>query len=154
YSNGPLYRVSAEGGDPHPVTALDSTRGETAQRFPILLPDGQHFLYASLPAKDGKLDIRLASFGATQAKTVLRAEAGVAYANGNLLAPRAGKLVPPRWSGGGAAGEPIPIGDAPIGSSLTGAPFISASQAGSILYLPVRFPNTHLVWMDLEGHDL
>jgi len=40
---GPLMQVRAGGGTPQVVTALDETRGETAHRFPLFLPDGDHF---------------------------------------------------------------------------------------------------------------
>jgi len=42
---GPLFRVSANGGVPTPVTHLDSSTGETTHRWPCFLPDGVHFLY-------------------------------------------------------------------------------------------------------------
>jgi len=42
---GLLYRVSAAGGEPSPVTALDQSRFETSHRWPYFLPDGRHFLY-------------------------------------------------------------------------------------------------------------
>ena len=42
---GPLFRVSANGGVPTPVTQLDSSTGETTHRWPCFLPDGVHFLY-------------------------------------------------------------------------------------------------------------
>ncbi len=41
----PLYRVSAAGGEPIPVTALDQSRFETSHRWPFFLPDGRHFLF-------------------------------------------------------------------------------------------------------------
>ena len=42
---GPLYQVSAAGGQPSPVTALDQSRFETSHRWPFFLPDGKHFVY-------------------------------------------------------------------------------------------------------------
>jgi eukaryotic-like serine/threonine-protein kinase len=42
-SQGPLYRVSADGGTPEPVAPLRS--GEQAHRWPALLPDGDHVLF-------------------------------------------------------------------------------------------------------------
>ena len=42
---GGLYRVSAAGGVPVSITKPDLTRRETAQSFPVFLPDGKHFLY-------------------------------------------------------------------------------------------------------------
>ncbi len=38
-------RVPASGGNPTPVTALDSSRGEIAHMYPSFLPDGRHFIY-------------------------------------------------------------------------------------------------------------
>jgi hypothetical protein len=46
--NGPLYRVSATGGDATPVTELDPSRQEIAHRHPWFLPDGRHFLYVAI----------------------------------------------------------------------------------------------------------
>src|SRR5262245_46534189 len=44
-SSGVLHRVSASGGVSTPVTKLDETRVETSHRWPLFLPDGEHFLY-------------------------------------------------------------------------------------------------------------
>jgi len=43
--NGSLFRVSANGGVPTPVTQLEPSTGETTHRWPDFLPDGVHFLY-------------------------------------------------------------------------------------------------------------
>ena len=52
-AEGPLYRISATGGKPEPVTTLDATRKEVAHRFPAFLPDGKHFLYSPCQARMG-----------------------------------------------------------------------------------------------------
>jgi len=44
-SGSPLYRVNASGGVPTPVTSGPS------DRYPIFLPDGNHFAYASMDGK-------------------------------------------------------------------------------------------------------
>jgi Tol biopolymer transport system component len=41
----PLYRVSATGGIPTPLTTLDAGRGEGAHVRPLFLPDGRHFVF-------------------------------------------------------------------------------------------------------------
>src|SRR3989449_1428396 len=51
---GPLYRVSAAGGEPTPVTTLDKSRQETSHRWPYFLPDGRHFLYTVLGAPESR----------------------------------------------------------------------------------------------------
>lgn len=47
---GALSRVSANGGEPAPVTTLDASRKETAHRHPFFLPDGRHFVYFVQPS--------------------------------------------------------------------------------------------------------
>ena len=42
---GGLFRISAAGGEPTPVTELDDSLGEFTHRFPQFLPDGKHFFY-------------------------------------------------------------------------------------------------------------
>ena len=42
-----LSRVSAAGGEPVQLTALDSSRQLVSHRQPEFLPDGRHFLYAA-----------------------------------------------------------------------------------------------------------
>ena len=42
-TTGPIWRVSAAGGDATPITKLAGA--ETAHGFPSFLPDGRHFLY-------------------------------------------------------------------------------------------------------------
>jgi len=41
----PLYKVSAGGGVPSPLTEFDPSRKENSHRWPCFLPDGRHFLY-------------------------------------------------------------------------------------------------------------
>ena len=40
-----LARVSADGGPVQPATLIDLARGENSHRWPVLLPDGIHFLF-------------------------------------------------------------------------------------------------------------
>jgi Tol biopolymer transport system component len=47
-----LSRVSAAGGEPVQVTALDSSRQQVSHRQPEFLPDGRHFLYAARDKKE------------------------------------------------------------------------------------------------------
>jgi hypothetical protein len=69
---GPLYRVSANGGVPAPVTRLARQRSGQAHRWPFFLPDGKHFLYdvdwSAPEGKQGKRHLRgLARLGGTEA---------------------------------------------------------------------------------------
>jgi eukaryotic-like serine/threonine-protein kinase len=53
---GLVMRVSADGGNPSPLTVYDSSRGDTGHLFPSFLPDGKHFFYGRFgvtPANEG-----------------------------------------------------------------------------------------------------
>ena len=43
-SSSPIFRISAAGGEPSPLTRPESGK-QTSHRFPQFLPDGRHFLY-------------------------------------------------------------------------------------------------------------
>jgi len=47
-NQGPVARVSANGGSATPVTTVDTARGEFGHRYPQFLPDGRHFLYVAV----------------------------------------------------------------------------------------------------------
>ncbi|MDZ4796992.1 MAG: hypothetical protein SGI92_02435 [Bryobacteraceae bacterium] len=55
-SGAGIFKVSAAGGKPRPVTTVDVKSGELDHRWPELLADGEHFTYSArstLPGKDG-----------------------------------------------------------------------------------------------------
>ena len=47
----PLHRVSAAGGVPMAVTALDKSNEHFSHRYPDFLPDGRHFIFLARSAK-------------------------------------------------------------------------------------------------------
>jgi serine/threonine protein kinase len=49
-----LYRVSATGGSPTVLIALDRSMGEDSIRFPWFLADGHHFLYSARNSRRSK----------------------------------------------------------------------------------------------------
>ncbi len=57
--DSPVYRVSANGGVPEPVTRIDESRGDNSHRWPVFLPDGVHFLYFIRSFEDGRRGIYL-----------------------------------------------------------------------------------------------
>ena len=152
-SEGPIYRVSANGGEAVPVTDLDST--ETAHRFPCFLPDGEQFVFSALPPHQGKYTIYFASLDGKERKAVTQsAGSGVVYAEpGYLIYQRDDVLVAHAFDAkhGQVVGEPISLGDHPIGSNFSGAAPLSASANGTIAYTTNVPIDTRLVWSDLNG---
>ena len=152
---GPLYRVNAAGGDIVPVTALDTTRHETAHRFPQFLPGGEHFLFAALPPGPLGVGVFIGSLKSKHVKKVMSAEAAPIYAEpGYLVFPRQGTIMAQRFDRRRlqVVGEPAPIAGAPPTSNLLAESVASASRNGRLVLLKVRYPDTRLQWFDRTGH--
>ena len=152
-SQGPLLRVSANGGDPQPVTTLDASRHEVAHRFPWFLPDGRRFLFAALPSRNGKFDIVAGSLDAPDAKRLTAAETAAIYAEpGYLLFMSRNGLAAQRFDAGRLelSGEPLAIGDLPaqVGNNYTAGRALSASGTGVLAYLDAARQNSKMVWLD------
>jgi len=155
--NGCIYRVPSGGGDPQPVTTLDTTRGETAHRFPQFLPDGRHFLFSSLPAHAGKFDTYVGSLDSPKRRLLLSAGSGVTWAPpGHLLFSRDGKLIAQGFDAKAMRlrGEPVSLGDATSPTSRSGGPIATASMTGAVAYATLRVTNQRLAWVDLAGREL
>ncbi len=154
---GPVFRVSERGGEVTQVTALDTARHESAHRFPRFLPDGEHFLYASVPPKQGKHDIFLASVKGGAPKLLLTAESAPVYADpGYLLFLRGETIAAQRFDADRhkLSGEPIPLPDAPAPSFTVSSPAFAVSPSGVLAYLSGGRPNTQLVWLDRAGNRI
>jgi Tol biopolymer transport system component len=155
--NGGIYRVPASGGDPEPVTTLDSTRGETAHRFPQFLPDGRHFLFTALPSRAGKFDIFIGSLDSPKRRLLMTAGTGLTWAPpGHLLYARDGKLIAQRLDARSMQlrGDPVSLGDAITRTSRSGGPIASASRTGAIAYVTRQVTNQRLAWADRSGHEV
>jgi eukaryotic-like serine/threonine-protein kinase len=94
-----LYRVSAAGGVPIQVTALDKSLQEVSHSFPYFLPDGRHYLYLTWSSQPqnraifvDSLDSK--SFDSKERKLLTPSDGMAMYANpGHLLYLRAGTLL-------------------------------------------------------------
>src|SRR6185295_15789095 len=90
-NSGPLMQVKAEGGAVTPATELDASLGEVGHRFPRFLPDGKHFLYASIPAKDGGHQSWLTTLGSKQRAPVVSSDGVPSFAPPDRLVYRRNK---------------------------------------------------------------
>jgi hypothetical protein len=73
-----LYRVSATGGAPTPVTTLDESRKETAHQWPYFLPDGRHFLYLARSVQRENTGVYVGALDSKERKLLLNADSSVA----------------------------------------------------------------------------
>ena len=154
---GPIVRVSANGGDTAPVTTLDSTRHETGHRFPCFLPDGNHFLYVALPAHQGKFDIIVGSLDGKGRRTLLGSSGGAIYAEpGHVLFLRNQTLMAQRFDPRSLRlkGEPVALSEVPGVSNYSGCAGMTASRSGVLAHLRGTLANTQLAWIDHSGNTV
>ncbi len=156
-TDGPLYRVSASGGVPTPVTHFDPSRGETTHRWPFFLPDGHHFLYlvASFGGQKEKTGIYVRSLDSNEEKFLVRANSSVTYTPpGYLLFYRERNLLAQAFDVKSLQvnGDPILVAeDIQYFPQIYGALF-SVSENGVLLYQGQSGSGvSQLVWFDRNG---
>jgi Tol biopolymer transport system component len=158
-ASGPLYRISANGGEARPVTTLDPARKQSGHRCPVFLPDGDHFLYAALPGHDGKFDIFAGSLREGTTTLVGAMEGAPVYAEpGWLLYARQGILAAQPFDARTLkiTGEAVSLDDEPTSildpaTSFTAGYTTSASASGSLAYYSSPSANTTATWVDASG---
>ena len=155
--NDPLYRISAEGGEPTTLTKLDPTRQEASHRWPYFLPDGHHFLYSVLggPQSQG---IYVASVDANESRRLLDVrDSVVAYADpGYLLFRREASLFAQAFDDKKLqlSGHAFPIAEQVGFEASTFQTYFSVSQTGVLAYNSGNYGQTQLNWVDRSGKEL
>ena len=160
-SAGGLARVSENGGTPAPLTTLDASKKQTNHRFPWFLPDGEHFLYAALPAREGRFDIYIGSLSGGAPQLLDGMESAPVYVEpGWLLFLRQGALSVQRFDASRRAltGEVLTLADVPGGlydpaTMWTAGHSATASSTGILAYLANSVDRTKAVWFDAAGND-
>ena len=158
-----LYAISPEGGAAHPVSTLDTVRGEIGHWFPNALPDGHHALMTVWTKATGINDAEIAVLDLDTGKhTILFKGAEARYlAPGFIVFFRAGAFHAIRFDASTrtASGEPVRVlddawGNVPEGDStqaglgggvfayLSGPPVLMrelawVSEGGKLEQLPV-----------------
>jgi serine/threonine-protein kinase len=164
-----LYRVTAVGGEPRPLTHPGMAVGEYDHRLPSPMPDGHTILYT---------EVRYSSGDWSQARIVaLRLESGEKkvliegasdgryVASGHLLFAREGRLMAVQFDADRleVKGDPVPVLDGlahsiHAGNSKwdTGAAQYGVSSDGLLVFgsgsVLSELPK-ELVWVDREGHE-
>lgn len=152
-----IYRVSASGGNPLPVTAVDRSQHST-HRWPYFLPDGKRFLYLAahyLSGKEGNPGIYVGSIDGGNPKFILHTNASAIYSSGELLYFRDGSLMAQEFDTDRLElrGDARPIGEVLRESGNWGV-IVSASENGVLLFQSpgeVKYP---ILWFDRSGRGL
>jgi Tol biopolymer transport system component len=157
----PLFRVSAAGGSPMPLTDLDGTLHETAHFAPWFLPDGHHFLYVALSTDQEKIGIFVADLASKTRKQVMIGNNRTIYVEpGYLLFVQDGTLMAQPFDTGKlkTTGDAVPVAEqvdthtAGVGVTVG---YFSASQNGVLVYTSGRtLGNVQLTWFGRFGNKL
>ena len=149
--DGGLYRVSATGGTPTPVTTLDAERGESGHLSPVFLPDGRHFVFNGLARVGG--GVRVGSLDSAEHKLVLPDYAVVGFsAPDQLFVARSGNLMAQAFDLARLqlTGDPVLVaeGIATLGPSAASA---VASATGALVYWTGARDITQPTWVRRDG---
>ena len=156
-NQGPISRVSVNGGDATPITSLDTARGERGHRYPQFLPGGKEFLYTAVGAGDKVITYR-ASLGGGKASEVCEGGSGAVWtAPGYLLFLDSGvnsvrrRLLAQRVDATmRAIGDRELIVD-PVSASNFGYSNITADALGTLVVEHWSNPHQSLEWRSADG---
>jgi Tol biopolymer transport system component len=158
-----IYRVSALGGSPVPVSKVNRSMKEIGHRWPQFLPDRKHFLYFAL-SNDA------ANFGGTysatldgsETKLILHSDSNAVYAHpGYLLFGRQDSLMAQRFDLAAlqVIGQAVPVLDHVSGNESTHRGLFTVSANGILAYeggspMQVVSGRYRLVWLDRGGKQV
>jgi Tol biopolymer transport system component len=149
----PLMRVSAAGGEPAPVTTLETN--ENTHRWPYFLPDGEHFVFGAGNSGNAgaRGTLKLSSLASRDVTTLFEVEGLGGYSAGHLLHVRGRTLLaqPFDLRSLRTTGDPFPVTD---NLAIDGAAFaaVSGTVNGVIAYMRgTGTPVTALTWQDRGG---
>ncbi len=161
-----MWRVSPTEGTASQITRVDTSRQERAHGFPVLLPDGRHFLYTRLSASAENAGVFLGSLDAkpdaqgfkrilpVQSSSVYVPPAGSGPEYLVFLQDRILMAQPFDAKRFELRGEPVALAEQ-IGT-LGAYGFFSASATGTLAYRlgGVDANNRQLAWYDRQGKAL
>jgi Tol biopolymer transport system component/DNA-binding winged helix-turn-helix (wHTH) protein len=154
-----LRRVSAAGGNVTMVPGFEQKVATTmSNRWPVFLPDGNHFLYTSV---DFGADLRgdsnaiyVAQLDSAQRRRLVTSNGNAVYLPGYLLFLRNGTLMAQRFDAGRLelTGEAFAVANEVEYLSSVARGLFSVSETGTLIYQRESGATfSQLVWFDREG---
>jgi eukaryotic-like serine/threonine-protein kinase len=151
YTDGRIWRVSLQGGDAVPLTALQD--GEMFHRFPSFLPDGRRFLFVVQASTAEASGLYVSSLDSGSKTRLGGIKSRAVYVEpGYLLFTRQRVLMaqPFDLAECELRGEPVIVGGRVANAlNILGQAAFSASDNGVLVYRSV--PPLQLVWFDRSG---
>ena len=142
HADNGLFKISASGGTPEPLTTLDPARGERTHRWPTVLPGGKAILFTvgTLASPDdydlSPIDALVLATG--ERRTVFTGASFARYATtGHLLLARAASLSAVKFEPDRlvVSGEPVPVVQGIATDTTTGAAHFAVANNGTLIYL-------------------
>ena len=149
-----LHRIPAAGGLPQAITRLDPK--DEAHRYPVFLPDGDHFVFLVDAARTENHHIRVGSLRDGSMHEVMQAVTNAVYADpSQFLFVRGGALLAQAFDAKTFAlrGEPRLLAENVVESGGNHHYEFSVSGNGRLIYRSAS-SDTQLIWVDRTGKAL
>ena len=130
-----LFRVSAEGGTPEPVTTVEAP--ESGHLWPSFLPDGVRYVYLAWSGEPAERALQAASLDTADRTRLLTVESNAVYAEpGYLLYQRESAVYAHPFDAASLAftGEPVRVAGGAAWSGADGRGSFDVSQTGALFY--------------------
>jgi serine/threonine protein kinase len=153
-----IYRVSASGGTPVPVTQIDTSK-HTSHRWPFFLPDGKHFLYLAMnhdPTRSGSDTVYYASLDGRENRPLTRVQSNAVYSGGFLLFAHGDQLMAQPFdpSTGTLSGDAQSVVSGVIDDVSTWHMDASVSNNGLLVLGSGGTADWQLLWFDRTGKQI
>jgi hypothetical protein len=157
--SSPIQKIKAEGGEMSPVTTFDE-KSQVTHRWPVFLPDDEHFLYV-IRVKRGGTEVgqlMLGSLGSREGRLLIEDSTNAAYAApGYIIFGRGSNLFAWRLDLKSLklTGQPAPIAPEKLSywEAKNFVPF-TVSEDGTLVYLPETSSSNEMHWFDREGRSV
>jgi serine/threonine protein kinase/Tol biopolymer transport system component len=159
-ANSPIYSVAETGGTPVQVTFPDTNVADISHRFPVILPDQEHFLFLvwtnNSEVRDSIGGIYMGSLGSREVKRIVSAASNAVYVNHELVFARDGVLVRgPFDPRDGTLGVLTTTQQRVDWDPSTGLALFDVSPTGTLLCRESNaLAQSRLVWFDRTGAPL
>jgi len=150
----PLRRVAAAGGAP--TAALTLEPKAIQHDYPLFLPDGRHFLYASWDGNPATVDIYIGALDGTH-RLLFAVDSNVGYAaSGYLLFARDNTLMAQAFDAAKLAlsGEPFPVLEHMAFDGGSSFAYFSIAENGTIVFRKSGDNSRQLMWVDRSGKQI
>ena len=156
-----LSKISADGGDPQPISKLDASKNERTHRWPQVLPQGKAVLFTvgTLDSPDSyeRANIEAVILATGERRLVMQGASMARYVpSGHLVFARGGGLFAVSFNADTLTtlGTPQPILQGLSGDETTGAAHFSIAADGTLAYIPggPGANQRRLFWSDRSGN--